>query len=314
MKDVKKIKLPTTHEEWLANRTKGIGGSDAGAILGLNKYKSPYTLWCEKTGRIHREIDNEQMREGRDLEEYVARRFTEQTGKKVHKSGYSFQSVKHPCMLANVDRLVVGENAGLECKTTNALTRTKYDKGDIPASYYAQCVHYLAVTGLDKWYIAILVMGKGFYVYEINRDENEIQSLIESEEQFWQLVETDTPPEVDGTDSTTDSLSYIYAGNGEELADFDGMSNDLQAYLALKESIKSATETKKMYENKFKEKMKDCNYGYLDDYKLSWKPSERESVDTKKLKKEFPDVYEQCKKTITSRRFLVSKAKEREDD
>ena len=32
------------------------------------------------------EFDNEAMREGRDLEEYVARRFMEETGKKVRRS------------------------------------------------------------------------------------------------------------------------------------------------------------------------------------------------------------------------------------
>lgn len=59
MKNVIKHKLPATHEEWLDNRLKGVGGSDAGSVLGLNKYKSAYALWCEKTGRIHKNIDNE---------------------------------------------------------------------------------------------------------------------------------------------------------------------------------------------------------------------------------------------------------------
>ena len=89
MKNVIKHKLPSTREEWLSKRLKGIGGSDAGSILGFNPYKSAYTLWCEKTGRIHNDIDNESMRLGRDLEDYVAQRFTEATGKKVRKSGFS---------------------------------------------------------------------------------------------------------------------------------------------------------------------------------------------------------------------------------
>ena len=83
MKPYNKIKLPETREEWLENRMKGIGGSDAGAIVGVNPWKSPYTLWCEKTGKITNDIDNEVMRQGRDLEQYVAERFCEETGKKV---------------------------------------------------------------------------------------------------------------------------------------------------------------------------------------------------------------------------------------
>lgn len=179
MKGVIKHKLPKTREEWLYDRLKGIGGSDVGAVLGLNKYKSAYTLWAEKCGLLQdEEEDNEAMRVGRDLEQYVADRFTEATGKKIRKSGFSFQSEKHPFMLANVDRLIVGEKAGLECKTASALTRCDFENGDIPPSYYCQCMHYMAVTGFEKWYIAVLVMGKGFFWYEINRNEEEIEALI----------------------------------------------------------------------------------------------------------------------------------------
>ena len=81
-------------------------------------------------------------------------------------------------MLANVDRLLTDEPCGLECKTASALTRYDFENGDIPSSYYCQCMHYMAVTGFEKWYIAVLVMGKGFFWYEINRNEEEIEALI----------------------------------------------------------------------------------------------------------------------------------------
>ena len=137
MNKVIKHKLPATHEEWLDNRLKGIGGSDAGSVLGMNKYKSAYALWCEKTGRIHKNIDNERMRFGRDAEDYVAKRWEEETGKKCRKSGFSFQSVDHPFMLANVDRLVVGEDAGLEIKTTSEYNKDMYSKGNVPIMHSA---------------------------------------------------------------------------------------------------------------------------------------------------------------------------------
>ena len=108
--------------------------------------------------------------------------------RKIRKSGFSFQSEKHPFMLANVDRLIVGEKAGLECKTASALTRCDFENGDIPPSYYCQCMHYMAVTGFEKWYIAVLVMGKGFFWYEINRNEEEIEALIKAEGDFWEMV------------------------------------------------------------------------------------------------------------------------------
>ena len=83
MNDVERI--PTTgmtHEEWLKERKNGIGGSDAGAICGLNPYRSPLAVYQDKTSTETDDTDSESMRQGRDFEDYVARRFMEETGKK----------------------------------------------------------------------------------------------------------------------------------------------------------------------------------------------------------------------------------------
>ena len=74
------------HKEWLRLRKGGIGGSDAGAMCGLNPYRSPMAVYWEKTTDTLDLSDNEAMRQGRDLENYVAQRFTEETGKKVRRS------------------------------------------------------------------------------------------------------------------------------------------------------------------------------------------------------------------------------------
>jgi putative phage-type endonuclease len=312
MKPYNKIKLPETREEWLENRMKGIGGSDAGAILGLNPYKSPFYLWCEKTGRITNDIDNEAMRQGRDLEDYVARRWMEATGKRVHKSGFSYRSKEHPYMLANVDRLVVGENAGLECKTANALTRTRYDKGDIPGTYYAQCMHYMAVTGLDKWYLAVLVLGKEFYMFEINRDEEEIQAMIDAEEDFWTCVETDKEPPVDGTDSTCEALNQVF--DASESAGSVLISDDLTSMiLDIKSKQKELQTMQKEYENQVKDLMGDAVYAYSNHANITWKESVSKRFDTSRFKKENPDVYEKYLKESKTRRFLIKEIEEEEE-
>lgn len=308
-KNVIKHKLPTTHEEWLEGRLKGIGGSDAGAILGLNEYKSAYTLWCEKTGRISNNIDNEAMRLGRDLEDYVAKRFEEATGKKVRRSGFSYQSKEYPFMLANVDRLIVGEDAGLECKTANMITKTKYDKGDIPANYYAQCMHYMAVTGLSKWYIAILVMNKGFYFFEVLRDGEEITTLINEEKAFWEHVETDTEPYIDGSTSTGDSIYKLHPTSKDETVDIFGHESELKRYLFIKEQIKKLEDEKKEYENQFKHELGDATSGFISNYIINWKEQTKNSVDVKKLQTDHPKVYEECLKKTSYRKFEIKEAK-----
>ena len=120
---------------WLHLRKSGIGGSDAGAICGVNPYSSAMKVFQDKTGEAVEKQDNEAIRIGHDLEDYVARRFMEATGLKVRKSNFMYRSKEYPFMVADVDRLVVGEDAGLECKTASAYNADKWADGDIPLHY-----------------------------------------------------------------------------------------------------------------------------------------------------------------------------------
>lgn len=98
-------------EEWLKYRKMGITGTDAGAICGLNPYVSAFQVYQDKITEETENQDNESMRQGRDLEEYVAQRFMEETGFRVRKANAIFQNEEHPIMLADFDRLIVGQNA-----------------------------------------------------------------------------------------------------------------------------------------------------------------------------------------------------------
>ena len=111
------------------------------------------------------------MWQGRDLEEYVAQRFTEATGLKVRRANAIYQSEEHPLLLADFDRLIVGQKAGLECKTVSPFSADKWADGKIPAHYLAQVDHYLAVSGFDCWYVAALIFGKELVIHEIIRDK-----------------------------------------------------------------------------------------------------------------------------------------------
>ena len=68
--------------KWLAVRNQGIGGSDAGTILGLNPYKKPYELWLEKTGAKEPEdiSEKEAVKAGVYLEPVIAQWYTDETG------------------------------------------------------------------------------------------------------------------------------------------------------------------------------------------------------------------------------------------
>ena len=166
-----------THEEWLQARTKGIGGSDAGTLVGMNPYSGPLTLYSRKVGLVNDVEDNEAMRLGRDLEQYVADRFTERTGKRTRNDNYMYADDEYPFLIANIDRRIVGENAALECKTMGSFNGYNLDADEVPASYYCQCQHYMMVMGYDVMYLAILVLQKGLYVIPIERNDAFIAQL-----------------------------------------------------------------------------------------------------------------------------------------
>ena len=113
-------------------------------------------------------------------------------------------------MVANIDRRVVGENAILECKTANQYLATEWQDDEIPASYLLQVQHYLFVTGAEVGYIAVLIGGQKFIWKEVQRDEELIQMIIESEKNFWKMVQDKTPPALDGSSAAEKYLKEKY--------------------------------------------------------------------------------------------------------
>lgn len=178
--------LNMQHEDWLEHRRLGIGGSDAAAICGLSRYKSPMAVYLEKLGELPPVEDNPKMKAGRLLEPVIADWFAEDTGYKVWRQNAIFQHPEHPFMLANIDRWLPGQNAGLECKNTSEYCKDDWSGTQAPTEYILQCNHYMAVTGADRWFIAVLIGGWDFQWRVIERDEELIKNLITIEKGFWE--------------------------------------------------------------------------------------------------------------------------------
>lgn len=292
-------------EEWLEYRRLGLGGSDAGAIIGMNPYATPYSVWADKTGRLPEKEDNEAMRQGRDLEDYVAKRFKEKSGKRVRHYNYMLMHERHDFITANIDRVVSGEYAGLECKTTSILNLKKFKDREFPDQYYAQCVHYLAVTGWDRWYLAVVVLGSDFKIYMLTRknddvcpdwcesmvyvDDGEIALLTGAEVEFWKTyVEPDKAPPLDGFKPTTDALSAIYQGGDDEII---ALSEDvIKGYMDVKADIKFLEKAKDRYEQAIKATLGDCERGECRGYSVTWRTQKRNSFDSKRFAAEHPEM------------------------
>ena len=306
---IERIKT-NSHEEWKALRSNYIGGSDAAAVVGLNAFASPYSLWAEKTGKVPGFSGNLATEVGTFLEEFVAQKFAEITGKKVRKANQSFINSDYPWAIANIDRDIVGEDAGLEIKTTSEMNLKKFHGGEYPANYYVQCVHYMAITGKKRWYLAVLIGNREFKWFTIERDEGEIAALMQAEKEFWEYVKNDTPPPVDGTSATSEAIKTIYAESNATSVDLYSYQTDIEQYIAIGKQIKELENLQNESANRIKAYMEDAEIGENDRFKVSWKSQTRSTFDSKRFAADHSDLdLSEYYKTSTSRVFRVSEKK-----
>lgn len=316
----------SSREEWLEDRRKSLGGSDMGAVLGMNAYASPYTVWMDKTGRTPPKEQNEWMRLGNDLEDYVAQRFSEKSGLKVINDTATWRNSKYPHLHANIDRKVVGQKAGVECKVTSSFNEKNYRDGKFIDSYYAQCVDYLAVTEFDRWYLVVLIYGVGVRIYQMTRipndtkpdwcessvyvDDAEIEALGKASNDFWHYVETDTPPPADGHPATSEALAEMYPDSNRECCDLVGYENDLHQYITLGEQIKALKLLQDEYANKVKSFLGETGRGESVRYKVSWSTQYRTTFDKDRFFDDHKDIdMSSYYKNTASRVFRVSTKK-----
>ncbi len=309
MGEITKVKT-ANHEEWKELRSHYIGGSDAAAVVGMNSFSTPYALWAEKTGRIPGFEGNLATEVGTYLEEFVAQKFAQETGKKVRKCNLSFFNSDYPWAIANIDREIVGEDAGLEIKTTSELNLKRFRGGEYPENYYCQCVHYMAITGKKRWYLAVLVGNRDFLWFTIERDEAEIAALMAAEADFWECVKTNTPPAVDGTRATTEAVKTIYADSNDDTVDLYSYTADLDQYLSLSAEIKGLEAQRNEVANRIKDFMGEAGKGENEKYRVSWASSVRRTFDSNRFAADNPDIdLSEYYNETTTRTFRVAKQK-----
>ena len=297
-------------EEWLTLRKTGIGGSDAGSICGVNPFGSPMKVYHDKTSSGVEELDNEAVRQGHDLEDYVAQRFMEATGLKVRRSNFMYRSVENPFMIADVDRLVIGEDAGLECKTASAYNADKWKDGNIPLHYIMQCYHYMAVTGKRTWYIAAVILGQRFTYRKLVWDDDLIAQLISVEKDFWENhVAAGVLPSPDGSDICSEVLNqYFHSARKGSTIRLEGFDDRLRRRAEIMEQIDRLQKEQNSIEQEVKLYMQDNEYAASDSYRVSWSSVQSTRLDAKRMKEELPDIYRDYAVQSVSRRFQIKAA------
>lgn len=240
-----------TISDFHAERRTGLGGSDLGAILGLNPYRTPFQVWQEKTGRAEPFEGNLQTRFGTYAEAFVAEEYSARTGRRVQRYTGMLCHQEAP-LIGHVDRLVIPDGAkvaahrseirtdlGLECKTAHALAVSRGGEwgedgtDQVPSSYLIQSAAYMALTGCSRWDLACLFGNSDFRIYHLSRDLELEAMLLEEASRWWRdHIETDTPPD---PSSEAEARQRWQSHQPGKVLDVDaGTADLLRQYAALK--------------------------------------------------------------------------------
>ena len=306
-------------EQWLDVRRRGIGSSDAAAAVGLNPYKSQLELWLEKTGRdgnlpkVDPHDEESPLYWGTLLEHIVAAHYTKRTGNRVRRINAVLQHPDPalPWMLANIDREVTGapDVQILECKTAG-INGARLWRDGVPEYVQLQVHHQLAVTGKQTADVAVLLGGQHLEIHRIERDDRLIARLIELERQFWQYVETDTPPPADGSDSAESALRCLYPEDTGQTVDFRDHRNLSVCFadlLAVRQSIAEQEKLEAQLKQTLQQAMGNATRADFETGSVTWKRAKDSVVlDVTRLLRDQPDLQQRYALTKAgSRRFLV---------
>ena len=288
-----------TNEDWLKQRTQGVGGSDVAAILGLSPWKSPAQIWLEKTGRVDAEdlSDKPYVEFGNLMEpivgDWYAKQHPERTVRRVNAI---CKSIERPHAQASLDYevkdgLVWGV---LEIKTARS---AKDWQDGVPPYYLTQIFHYMQVTNRPFADVAVFFRDNcEFEEFRIEYDPTDGDLVREAVDTFWHdFVQADVMPQLAGTNGEIKALTGFY---GVPESDFKTVYDHeaLQAVSAYQDATQREKQAK---EDKTKATAALVNIigeakGIVTDVaKVTWVRSKQTRFDQKAFRAEHPELYEQ---------------------
>lgn len=287
-----------TKEKWLKERRKGIGGTDIGAILGINPYQTPLSVYLSKVEGKEIE-ENEYLRAGRLLEEPIAQMFQEETGYTIFKPKKAiYISEEEPIFRASIDRLYkTFDNVHniLDCKNT------RLDIDEVVPYHFVQVQWYLGIYGGEAGTVAYLCGGYKLKYFEFSRDDNLISMLQDQAREFWnKYILTKTPPPA----TNQEDLKHLFPKalpNTFITAD-DSLLDKVKDLQRIKITIKDLEKQAGQLEFTIKEYLQDKEaIRYEDKEILTYKTQETKRFDSSSFTKANPLLAEDYYKVSTSR-------------
>jgi putative phage-type endonuclease len=312
------------NQDFTRERTKYLGGSDVGAILGLSKYRSAVDVWMEKTGKFTAQKDALPLRFGQFAEEFVAQEYALATGCKLAIYEAPIPHPHYAYIQGHIDRFVLEKDTPLigdvgaiqalrilECKTANPFAQSEWGEvgtDQIPLSYLVQCVWYMMITKIERTDLAVLFGNADFRIYEVRRDQELEQMVLERAINFWENhVLKDLPPPAS---SESDYKSLFPQSSPAK--SIEATSETLELIKKLNEMSQQIelldTEISNI-KQRIMAQMQDAEVLTLQGKTIAtWKaPKPSVRLDTKRLSEEHPNLVPQYQVPIQNSRRLVIK-------
>ena len=291
---------------WHEARSKGIGGSDVGAVCGISPWRTPLQVWEAKRGLSAPQDDNPAMFWGRTLEPVIRQKYSDETGRTVQVPTLIITHHEYPWMLGNLDG-VTPDDRVVEIKTAGYPTGWGEPGTDqVPMPYLFQVQWYMAITGYSVADIPVLIGGRDFRIYEVPEDAELQAMIIERCREFWALVQSGTPP---APVNYQDVIRLYRRSESKQITATENIEFHLSSLRLTKEAIENLLEREEEEKKAIMEFMQTADE--LVDLSgrtlATWKSAKGAwRLDTKALKQLQPETYRNfLTESEPSRRFLL---------
>ena len=305
------------YQDFSLDRSKYLGGSDIGAILGLSRFRSPLEVWMEKTGKEVKKLDSLTLRFGSFAESFVASEYSRSTGFDLIHDESIYVHPEYSFISAHIDRFVLEDSSSssptriLECKTANPFSLGDWGEvgtDQVPLSYLCQCLWYMAITDLNRIDLAVLFGNADFRIYEISRDLELESTILQKANFFWnEYVLKDVPPPAQ---SEADCQTLFSKGDPAKSVEAHSETLELRKRLALlNNEIDSREEEISAIKQNIMTLMGEAEtLTYQGQVIATWKaPKPSYRLDSKTLEQEHPEIASLYKIPVQNSRRLVIK-------
>lgn len=211
---------------FLLRRRTGIGGSDVGAIMGVDQYRDAIDVYVSKVNPGE-DIDSPQMERGRRLEPIVADIYQEIKGRPFRPGKFRRDRI-HKFLIGSPDRIIKANGAKphattedgpgvLEVKTANRFVMKKMETEGLPKSYILQLQHYMGLCGTAWGAFAVLCPDPWeFRTFTLEFDRDLYDKVTDVLRRFWKdNVLAKVPPapvEIDWGDEVEKGTDVVVFG------------------------------------------------------------------------------------------------------